>query len=79
MHWIFFFFSGPPGETPRLSTSKKAIDCNIENFVTMVAVTKQNAVPSIEFSTTEESFERDAPSSTLNVGKEDKNNTSQVQ
>ena len=42
--------SWPSGETPRSSKRKRVIEYNIENFVARVAVTKQKAVPSIEFS-----------------------------
>ena len=49
----------PSGETPRLSKGKKVIGCSIENFVLVVAVTKQKAVPSIEFSTSKGNVERE--------------------
>ena len=49
----------PSGETPRLSKSEKAIECSIENFVSVVAVSKHKAVPSIEFSSAKGNFERD--------------------
>ena len=42
-------FSWPSGEAPRLSKGRKVIYCSTENFVFVVAVTKQKAVPSIEF------------------------------
>ena len=50
--------SWPSGETPRLSKGKKVIECGIENNVFVVAVIKQNAVPSIEFSSASGNFER---------------------
>ena len=47
----------PSGETPRFSKGTKVIECSIENFVTVVAVTKQKVVPSIEFSSAKGNFE----------------------
>ena len=41
-------FSWPSRETPRFSNGLKVMECSIENFVPVVAVTKQKAVPSIE-------------------------------
>ena len=38
----------PSGETPRFSKGKKVMECSIDNFVPVVAVTKRKAVPSIE-------------------------------
>ena len=35
------------------------IECSIENFVHMDAVTKQNAIPSIEFLSVKGNFERE--------------------
>ena len=40
-------YSWPSEETPRLSKGKIVIECSIDNFVPVVAVTKQEAVPSI--------------------------------
>ena len=46
--------------SPRSSKKgKKAIECSIENFVPVVAVTKQKDAPSIEFSTAKGNFERE--------------------
>ena len=45
-------------QTPNFAKSKRVIEGIIENFVTMVAVTKQKAVPSIEFSTAKGNLER---------------------
>ena len=56
---LVFSFSWPTEETPRLSKGEKVIKCNIDNFVTMVAVTKQKAAPSIEFSTAKGNLERE--------------------
>ena len=44
---------------PDYQKGKKVIEDNIETFVSMVAVTKQKAVPSIEFSTPKENLERE--------------------
>ena len=52
-------YSWPSGEAPRLSKGKKVIECSIENFVPVVAVTKLKAVPSIEFSSAKRNFERE--------------------
>ena len=54
-----YSYSWPTRETPRLSKGKKVIECSIENFVLMVPVTKQKAVPSIEFSTAKGNLERE--------------------
>ena len=54
-----YSYSRPTEETPRLSEGKKVIECNIENFVSMIAVTQQMEVPSIEFSTAKGNFERE--------------------
>ena len=43
----------------------KMIECSIENFVSVVAVTKQKAVPSIEFSSAKESVEREKVEDTM--------------
>ena len=51
-------YSWPTGETPRLSKVKKVIECIVENFVSMVAVTKRRAVAFIEFSKGEGNLER---------------------
>ena len=51
--------SWPIGETPRVSKGKKGIQCNIENFVPVVAVTKQKTVPSMEFSAAKGNLERE--------------------
>ena len=40
-------YSWPSEETPRLSKGEKVIECSIDNFVPVTAVTKQEAVPSI--------------------------------
>ena len=39
----------PTGNAPILSKGEKVTECNIENFVPLVAVTKQKTVPSFEF------------------------------
>ena len=42
-----------------MSKGKRVIECNIEHFVSVVPVTKQKAVLSIEFSTVKENLERE--------------------
>ena len=54
-----YSYSWPSGETPRLSKGKKVIECSMENFVLVVAVTKQKAVPSSEISSAKGNFERE--------------------
>ena len=44
-----YSYSWPSGEPPRLSKGKNVIECSIENFVPVVAVTKQKALPSFGF------------------------------
>ena len=44
---------------PDKKNGKRGMECNIENFVPMVAVTKQKAEPSIEFSTAKGNLERE--------------------
>ena len=51
-----YSYSWRTGETPRLSEGKKEIECNIENFVPVVAVTKKKAVPPIQFWTATETL-----------------------
>ena len=52
-------FSWTSGETPRLSKGEKMIACCIENFVPVVAVTKQEAVPPIQFLSVKGIFKRE--------------------
>ena len=54
-----FSYSWASGGTPRLSKGETVIECRIEIFVLMVAVTEQKAVPSIVFSTAKGNLERE--------------------
>ena len=46
---LVYSYSWPSEGTLRLSKGKQVIECSIENFVLVVAVTTQKVVPSIEF------------------------------
>ena len=46
-------YSWTAGKTPRLSKGKRAIECNIDIVVPVLAVTKLKDVPSIEFPTSQ--------------------------
>ena len=54
-----YSFSWPSDETPRLSKGKNVIECSIENFVSVVAVIKQKALPSMKSSTGKANLERE--------------------
>ena len=53
---LVVFFRGRQEKIPDYQT---VIECNFENFVPMVAVTAQKAVPSIAFSTAKGNLERE--------------------
>ena len=61
-------YSWPTGETPRLSKGKKVIESNIENFIPLVAVTKQKTVPSLEFLAAKGNLEREKTSGGHHAG-----------
>ena len=47
---VLSFGNWPSGGFPRLSEGKRVIECSIENFVPVVAVTQHRVCPSVDFS-----------------------------
>ena len=56
---LVLLIRGRQVKIPDYEKGKKVIECNIENFVSMVAVTEQKAVPSVGFSKAEGNLERE--------------------
>ena len=56
---LVVLFRGRQEKLPDYQEGRKVIDCNIDFFVLSVAVTKQKAVHSIDFSTAKGNFERE--------------------
>ena len=56
---LVFLSRGRQEKHPEYQKCKKVIESSVENFVPVVAVTKQKAVPSIEFSSAKGNLERE--------------------